>query len=204
MDKKNKKIIRTFTIMVCIAAVILAGFYYISREDGENTAVSSENETEVDKLLGKDLDDKYPETPVEVVKMYWRINKCIYNTSLKDEEFDGLLKQLRKMYDEELLNDDDNSWKAMSDRLKKDKAEYAEDKKTISTYTVEQNSSVKYGKVDGKDCATVITATMIKKKTERSMVYEKFLCRKDSGNNWRILGWDITKDKDEIASVISE
>ena len=72
------------------------------------------------------------------------------------------------------------------------------------SYTVEQNSSVKYGKVDGKDCATVITATMIKKKTERSMVYEKFLCRKDSGNNWRILGWDITKDKDEIASVISE
>lgn len=32
-------------------------------------------------------------------------------------------------------------------------------------------------------------------------IYEKFLCRKDAKGKWRILGWEQTTDKEEIATL---
>ena len=201
MKKTTKKITGVLVLMVCVAAIVIAGFYFISKQDKEKAEDPLQPTTEVEKLLKKDLESNYPETPAEVVKMYWRFNKCMYNTSLEDKDFEGLLKQLRLMYDEEFLAAEDNSWDNMLKNFKKDKEVYESDKKTISNYNVEPNSEVKYGEVDGKECATVVSATLIKKKSEREMVYEKFMCRKDSKGDWKRLGWSITKDKDDIAAV---
>ena len=201
MKKTTKKITGVLVLMVCVAAIVIAGFYFISKQDKEKAEDPLQPTTEVEKLLKKDLESNYPETPAEVVKMYWRFNKCMYNTSLEDKDFEGLLKQLRLMYDEEFLAAEDNSWDNMLKNFKKDKEVYESDKKTISNCNVEPNSEVKYGEVDGKECATVVSATLIKKKSEREMVYEKFMCRKDSKGEWKILGWSITKDKDDIAAV---
>ena len=201
IKKTTKKITGVLILMVCVAAIVIAGFYFISKQDKDKAEDPLQPTTEVDKLLKKDLESNYPETPAEVVKLYWRFNKCMYNTSLEDKDFEGLLKQLRIMYDEEFLAAEDNSWDNMLKNFKKDKEVYESDKKTISNYNVEPNSEVKYGEVDGKECATVISSTLLKKKSEREMVYEKFMCRKDSKGDWKILGWSITKDKDDIAAV---
>lgn len=200
MDKMTKRIIRVFILMVCLAALVIAGYYFISKQESD-TSDPLKPGTEIEKLLNKDLETKYPETPVEVVKLYWRFNKCLYNTDMKDKDFEALLKQLRIMYDEEFLAAEENSWENMLKNFKKDKSVYESEKKTISNYNVEPNSEVKYGELDGRECATVITAAMLKKGSEREMVYEKFICRKDSKNEWRILGWGITKDKEDIATV---
>ena len=85
--------------MLFLAAGAVAVYYYISSTDGDNANEKTEPGTEVEKLLAKDLDTKYPETPVEVLKLYWRFNKCMYNDKMSDSEFEGLLKQLRKLYE---------------------------------------------------------------------------------------------------------
>ena len=41
-------------------------------------------------------------------------------------------------------------------------------------YSVESNSSTVYGEVDGKECAYVMCNALIKQKSERTKVYEKF------------------------------
>ena len=99
----KKKIGITFVALVCLAVVVLTIFYMISNGKISGSRESKSSTTEVDKLMSKDLDNGYPETPTEVLKLYWRYNKCLYNTTLTDKEYNKLLKQLRKLYDAELL-----------------------------------------------------------------------------------------------------
>ena len=70
MKKTTKKITGVLVLMVCVAAIVIAGFYFISKQDKEKAEDPLQPTTEVEKLLKKDLESNYPETPAEVVKMY--------------------------------------------------------------------------------------------------------------------------------------
>lgn len=197
----KKKIGITFVALVCLAVVVLTIFYMISNGKISESRESKSSTTEVDKLMSKDLDNGYPETPTEVLKLYWRYNKCLYNTTLTDKEYDKLLKQLRKLYDAELLDVKDNAWEKMRERLAKEQKSYKKKEQTISTYVVQPAGSIEYKTIDQRECATVITGTLTKAKQKRMQIYEKFLCRKDAKGKWRILGWEQTTDKEEIATL---
>lgn len=191
MDKNKKKVTSAFFIMLVIAALAVTGYYVINKkitQDAEGE-VKLPN-TEYGKLLAKDLDTAYPKTPTEVVKLYWRLNQCMYNESdLSDSDFEGLLKQLRKLYDDEFLGQSDNSWDKMLKNFKSDKEKYKSNKQKISSYMVQDNDDVKFGEESGKDCAILYTSTLVKKGSDRVRLYEKFMCRRDSSGNWKILGW---------------
>lgn len=199
MSKSTRKIIFAIVGMLCVAALVLVVYFLISQ--GKISSVRGNNgpSSEVEKLLNKDLESKYPELPTEVVKLYWRFNKCIYNNTMSDKQFEGLLEQLRMLYDDELLAESENSWDTMYENLKAEKKQYAKKEQTIATYSVQQNSTVEYNTIDGRECATVITGTLLKAKSKREQTYEKFLLRKDEQGKWRILGWSQTKDQDDIA-----
>ena len=134
-------------------------------------------------------------------QLYWRYNKCLYNTTLTDKEYNKLLKQLRKLYDTELLDVKDNAWEKMHKRLAKERKSYKKKEQTISTYVVQPAGSIEYTTINKRECATVITGTLTKAKQKRMQIYEKFLCRKDAKGKWRILGWEQTTDKEEIATL---
>ena len=105
MDKNKKKITSAFFIMLIIVVLAVTGYYVINKKITQDAAdeVKLPN-TEYGKLLAKDLDTAYPKTPTEVVKLYWRFNQCMYNEDdLSNSEFEGLLKQLRRLYDDEFL-----------------------------------------------------------------------------------------------------
>lgn len=186
----KKKIGITFVALVCLAVVVLTIFYMISNGKISGSRESKSSTTEVDKLMSKDLDNGYPETPTEVLKLYWRYNKCLYNTTLTDKEYNKLLKQLRKLYDAELLDVKDNAWEKMYKRLAKEQKSYKKKEQTISTYVVQPAGSIEYTTINKRECATVITGTLTKAKQKRMQIYEKFLCRKDAKGKWRILGWE--------------
>lgn len=196
MDKSKKKILTAFILMAVIAAAIIVLYYFISKPDDKETQGVTEPGSEIEKLIQKDLDTKYPETPSEVVKLYWRFNKCMYNTSMSDENFEQLLEQLRKLYDKEFLEREDNSWENMLKNFKKDRDEYMSSKKTIAMYTVEPSSSAEHGKIDDENCVTILCTTMIKEKAKRTNLVERFMCRCDENDNWKILGWEQVNSKD--------
>lgn len=197
----KKKIGITFVALVCLAAVVLTVFYRISNGEISESRENKSSATEVNKLMDKDLDNGYPETPTEVVKLYWRYNKCIYNKTLTDKEYDKMLKQLRRLYDTELLSVKENAWDTMRERLAKEQKSYRKKEQTISTYVVQPAGSIEYKTIDKRECAIVITGTLTKAKQKRKQIYEKFICRKDSKGKWRILGWDQTTDKEDIATL---
>lgn len=196
MDKNRKKVMSAFMIMLVIAVLAVAGYYIVNKKISQE-AEEEVNlpDTEAGKLLAKDFEVAYPKTPTEVVKLYWRFNQCMYNDNISDKDFEGLLKQLRRLYDQEFLDKKENSWDKMLANFKADKKKYLKNKQKISSYMVQENSAVKYGKENGKDCAILFTNTLMKKGTVRVKLYEKFICRRDSSGEWRILGWsNATKE----------
>lgn len=200
MDKPKKKVLTAFILMVIIAAAVIVLYYFISKPDNGETQGAAEPGSEIEKLIQKDLDTKYPATPSEVVKLYWRFNKCMYNTGMSDKNFEQLLEQLRKLYDEEFLAREDNSWENMLENFKKDRDEYMRNKKIIAMYTVEPSSSAAHGKVDDKDYVTIVCTTMIKQKAKRTNLVERFMCRCDENGNWKILGWEQISSEDNADS----
>lgn len=199
MGKGTKKIVFSLFGIIVVAVCVVVLYYLISEGKLESSGISTANESEVQKLLEKDIDTSYPETPAEVVKLYWRYNKCIYNNAGGEKNTKGLLKQIRKFYDTELLEGEGNSWDEMLKQVKNEQAEYAKKKRTISTYVVQPNSTVQYADLDGKESAAVMSGVLTKEKSKRLQVYEKFICRKDQDGRWRILGWKQTKDANDIA-----
>ncbi len=201
MNKMTKRII-VACVAIVVAAAAVTGIYYfmnrqVEKEAQKEDAVPS---SETGKLLAKDLELKYPETATEVIKLYWRFNRCMYNETeeISDSDFEGLLKQLRILYDEELLAGEGNSYEEMLKSFKADK-EKAE-RSISSACIVQENKTVQVVELDGKECATVISFCLIKEDGKMTQNYEKFMCRRDSNNKWKILGWQST-NADEAAKV---
>lgn len=200
MDKMTKKIIGTFAVIIVVAAAIVGVFFFMNKQAEKKAQQDQLPTTEIGKLLAKDLDTKYPETPTEVVKLYWRLNRCMYNEKMSDKTFEKLYKQLRKLYDEELLASDGNSYDDMLQNFKKDKKKSEENDQLISACVVQENKKVTVKEMNGRDCATVISYSLIKVDGKMTRTYEQFLCRRDSKRKWRILGWQQTTKK-EAAKV---
>lgn len=200
MGKGTKKIVFSIIGIIVAAVFVVVLYYLISEGKLQSSGESSANQSEVQKLLEKDLDASYPETPGELVKLYWRYNKCIYNNVAGNEKnTKGILKQIRKFYDTELLDGEGNSWDEMLKKVQKEQKEYKKKNRTISTYVVQPNSTVQYADLGGKESAAVMSGVLTKEKSKRSQTYEKFICRKDQDGKWRILGWKQTNDANDIA-----
>lgn len=196
MDKMTKKIIGAFAVIVVVAAAIIGVYYFMNEQAEKKAQKDLLPTTETGKLLAKDLDTKYPETPTEVLKLYWRLNRCMYNEEMNEKTFEKLYEQLRKLYDEEFLAQEGNSYDDMLAQFRKDKESSAKKDQTISACVVQENKKVTVKELDGRECATVITSSLIKVDGKMTRTYEQFICRRDSKKKWRILGWQQTDEKE--------
>ena len=174
MDKMTKKILIVFVVVVAAALLIFAGVRVYQQKEAEEKGKDSLPKTEVGKLLAKDLDLEYPGTPTEVVKLFWRINKCIYNTNMKEKDRKALYHQLRLLYDEEFLKQKGNSEEEMYEALKKDIKTFDDAKNFISSYIVQEDDQVKYAEVDGKEEAMLVASVLqTSKKSKTTESYAK-------------------------------
>ena len=191
MNNKITKIVGAFAAVLVAGALIL-GVFFMMNNKGKSTKVA-ENQV----LLERDLENAYPETPTEVVKLYWRFNKYMYNKKVSDGELQKLMKQLRKLYDEEFLAEEKNSETKMIETLKKDKENRGDE--TIVSAVVEKYDSVKVKKgKDKKKYATVVVAVHTKKNGKSSAFFESFMCRRDKAKKWKILGWKTATQQEAM------
>lgn len=141
--------------------------------------------TEIQELTTKNLDKNYPATPREVVKLYNRIITCFYNDEYTDDELYDLGDQARKLFDDELL--ENNPRDEYFKNLKEDISEYHDKNKTIASSAVDSSNDVEYKEVDGDDCAYVKASYFIKEGSAYSRTYQMYVLRKDADGNWKIL-----------------
>lgn len=188
--QKMAKNMSVFAFVMCLVVIALIfGFYQYKNRD--KTSTSTTTQTETQKLAEKDLDTNYPGTPAEVMKLYGRINQCMYNTELSDEDFDTLLQQLRKLYSTTLL--EENTLEEQKSSLRDEINDFTENKRKIVSYTVEKNSSVDYETVDNQECAYVQIAFFMSENSKYLKSYQDYVLVKED-KNWKILAFK--KDED--------
>lgn len=198
MEKKTNKWIKiSFFIMLCLAVIVIGGYYYLSSRRGEDDQKDQIPTTEIDNLIAKDLETQYPGTPREVLKLYNRINRCLYNEELKNDKLEALLEQMRLLYSEELLKE--NSYEDQLENLKKDIKAYRSEKRTIVTTSVQKNEEVEYQTVGGEERASIVTSYMMKEKNDYTKTFEQFIMKKDDKGLWKIVGWALTDDTNVTA-----
>lgn len=83
-SSKNKIIIFVFLMILVVVGALIAYYQFMKRQQEMNS--DQKPATEVEKLIAKDIENGYPETPAEVMKLWGRINKCLYNNSMDEEK----------------------------------------------------------------------------------------------------------------------
>lgn len=198
MSKSKKRIIATVVGMCILAAVVISAFYILTKRQDKSSESVAGSETE--KIIAKDLENNYPGTPREVLKIYSRITKCIYNETVSQEQLKQLAGQIRVLFDEELLSA--NPENEYMEDLQSEVNEYKEQKKSIVSYVVQKSSSVNKSTVEGKEYATILATYMVKEKNSYVKSYEEFILRQDDKGRWKILGFRLLKpeevDDDEL------
>lgn len=191
---KRKSTVVTWIVMLALAVAIVAVYFWVSSRKNEENYENTASQTEVDKLLEKDLDSAYPATAREVVKLYSRILKCYYNEELTQEQLEGLLDQMRRLYDEEFLAE--NPRETNLEELQEEIRDFAARKCTIASYQVEQAANIVTWTDEGKEYARLIACYAELEDNHYLNVYEEFILRKDDAGKWKILGWRLADEND--------
>ncbi len=177
-----KKVLTVVITILCIA-LLTGGYYLVSKN---SPGASGEIElTEVQKVITKDLENQYPATPREVIKMYNQIITCFYNEKYSEDELYGLGDQARLLFDEKLL--ENNPREQYFKDLKADIEDYKNRQRMIVSANVCGTNDVDYKTIDGEECAYVQTSYFIKEKKSFERTYQMYVLRKDADDRWKIL-----------------
>lgn len=182
------KKIKSIVIIVLCVLLICGGFFFFMQEDEK-----SETElTEAQKIITKDLENDYPKTPREVVKLYNRIVKCYYGTDLENKELKDLSLQMRKLLDEELLLLEANSEENYYNSVLSEVIYYKQNEMYIIEANVCASNEVKEitDKEKGQNLAEVAVSYFIKTGEKDFLkTYQDFVLREDKDGKWKILHW---------------
>ncbi len=191
--KSNRRTANTLGMMIIFGIVIVAIYFKLSTSTSP-IMKSNSNKTESEALLEKDIENNYPSSPREVIKLYTRIMKNFYNEDLKDEEVNQLATQMRLLYDDELLKN--NPLEDYLLELKVEITEYKDASRNIMNEVIEDSDKVKYWTKEDKEYASLTAGYTIKEKDKYTKLFEDFILRKDSQGNWKILGWKLSDKTD--------
>lgn len=148
-SRKNKRSLQFFIIITILVVLgVLAVYYQVMKRQQMSETVHTPT-TEAEKLVAKDMKMGYPETPKEVMKLFGRINQCIYNKSMSSDNFSSLVGQLRELYCKELK--DHNKQKKMEEEIAKEKDIYKSHKRKIINYNIDEESNYIYKTINGEE-----------------------------------------------------
>lgn len=189
-----------FTIVIMLI-VILGLAYYTYLNNNANNRQETSEETETEKLLNYDFESNYPKTVRETVKLHCRYLKSAYNNVFTEEELFTINRNVRELFDEELLKN--NAEEDQFQRLKNEIQLYEENKQKFVSYSLAEASQVQYNTEDGVEYAKMKVTIVLKVDSSTMSGEEEYILRKDEQGRWKILGWqsvskNTTEDGGEV------
>ena len=183
------------SIVICVG-LVCGYYYYLAHKNAKSAEDAQDKTTEVEKIIERDFDKKYPKTPREVVKWYNRIITAFYGEEYTDEELEKMADQARSLMDDELLSYNPRDTYLKS--LKADIEDYKTRDKIIVQSSVSDSNDITYATVDGDYCAYVDAYYFSREASDYSRTYEEFVLRRDDEGHWKILSFRLTEgDNDE-------
>jgi asparagine synthetase B (glutamine-hydrolysing) len=193
MGKAKRRTATTIVMMVITAIIILLLYFYWTNRTEPLKQASVEKLSEVQKLLNKDLEKNYPETPREVVKLHSSMLKTLY-TDLKDEDVKALALKIRELYDTEFL--EKNPEAQYLQNTYSDIVQWKEKKRRITNYILVNEDLEQESEIDGKKYAVVYVSYTIQENSKFTETW-KYLLRLSEDNKWKILGWEFVPQEEQ-------
>ncbi len=183
-----KKRMRWLIVVTVLMVVGVVAYYFYVNKDGEGNNAGNENIVgDVDKVLNKDLEERYPYTVREVVQFFVRIQKCYYNEEYTEDELVKLAYKATELFDTELIAE--NPFDEYYEDLKEEIKLYDKTGKYIYKVMLDDNAEVVYSTVDEQPYASINCTYYLKDENGTSKVKETYILRKDENDRWKILGW---------------
>ncbi|HCH98701.1 MAG TPA: hypothetical protein DFI63_11925 [Lachnospiraceae bacterium] len=194
MSQRGRRAIKGILIGLVLIALVVGYYFYLSNRKPKEAAEDTETTVSaVQKLLLKNIDDDYPPTPREVLKLYSDITVCFYSEDYTDEELTQLALQIEKLYDEELIAN--NTPDQYQKNLRWDIKTMKDKNLRVTSYSVASATDVDYFDAGGRNWARLSCTYTIRSGKEAGLAREIFLLRKDDMGHWKIYGWEAAKER---------
>lgn len=186
----------SFLFVVIVFAVLgIAYYYYLANKpqekDATDKAVSND---ELAYLTTRNIEDNYPESVRDVVKLYARITKQYYEAEVSDEDIEKLGHQARLLFDDELkgTQTDDEFMQALKDDINM----YRSNDARINSFSIQSANDTKYTTFNNRDYASLQLVYYIREGSNLHTSGTKFTLRKDNSGKWKILYWELVDSVD--------
>lgn len=191
-----KKYGRTIIVIAVLVILGLGYYHYLANKDADKDATDIAADTsEVSVLISKDIMANYPESPKDVVDLYARITKAYYDKELTDEQIEGLGRQARLMFDDELRNTQTDA--DFFEKLKEDISNYGSTRTRISSYVIQSATKTKYSTFKDRQYASIELVYYIRQGDKLIDSHTKFTLRKDNDGHWKILFWELVESEND-------
>ncbi len=187
-----KNVIRIVIAAIIAASLIVGYYFYLSRQSFSTENQKVEGQSELEKVLGRDMILNYPQTPRETIKFYNRILKLYYDPNTTDQEVERLCDQAMMMFDADLIQQ--NPRDIYVESVKRDIEEYRKRNKKMVSTNVCDTSDVTYKKVNGDKMAYVLAYYFTTEGTEYQQVYQKYALREDMLGNYKIIAFQLSDE----------
>jgi len=181
----------TVVVMTVLAVVVVMFYYYLTTRR-QPTEETDEELTEYQQIMKLDLENNYPATPREVVKLMGRIVKYLYD-SPNDEEIKPLALKVRQLYDEEFLKN--NPEDEYLSNLITELAQWKEKNRKITGYRLVNEDVNEDTEIDDVKYSVKYISYTIKEKGKFTEVW-RVLLRQDGKGRWKIVGWEFVPAED--------
>lgn len=185
---KNNIIIKSIILFAFIAVGVVFIFMKVIDIKNEQALTEDFPTTEYDLLAARDMDAAYPATTSEVLKLYNKYLKYIYNTKMEEDEFECLVDKVRCMWSEEWLKLNERESHITNFRSEVEK--FMEDGKVMSNYLVEDSTSAKnFVTPDGVEGRVLMCSYLYTEKGSTSKVFLQYYFLLEDGK-WKILYYE--------------
>ncbi|MCI8307599.1 MAG: hypothetical protein HFH14_06065 [Lachnospiraceae bacterium] len=195
---RNNFIVKLVLLIVVLAVGVLGLYYTVINNKSDEAMDDDYPKTTYEILVSRDFENRYPATPYEVLKLYNKYLKYIYNTESSDKEIETLVDCIRSMWSKD--------WLALNERgahienMKKEIEEFRKDKRVMSNYTVSDSATIRrFSTHDNVEGCTLMSSYLYTQKKKTSKAYMMFYFLKEDGK-WKILYYELT---DESGNKIS-
>jgi hypothetical protein len=178
-----------------MSVIIVTTYYFVRTSEGIKITNTEIEKTQTELLLEENINNKYPSTPKEVLELYIKISKSLYDKNTTEEQIDKLATQMLLLFDEELLKKNPPEFYKMN--LKSEINGFRDKNIDVMNYLAGDNDEAEFWAKENKEYASRIVTYTLKEGNNYTKVYNTFILRRDDSGKWKILGWS-SKNSPEL------